>query len=54
MSKCLKQYIEKFGHIVGTEFAPEEIPVMERVAAAYQKSYWDSFDADCQRNRDAH
>lgn len=54
MSERLKQYIEKFGHIVGTEFTPEEIPAMERVAKAYLESFNRSFEADCQRNRDAH
>ena len=54
MSKTLKQYIKQFGHIVGTEFTADEIPAMERVAAAYLASFNASFDADCQRNRDAH
>ena len=54
MSECLKHYIEKFGHVVGREFTLEEIPVMERVAAAHQKSYWDSFNADCKRNQELH
>ena len=54
MSNRLKQYIKKFGHIVGTEFTSEQIPEMEHVAEAHYTSSWESFNADCQRNRDAH
>lgn len=54
MSKQLQEYIERFGHIVGTKFSPEQIPAMEKVAEAYQESFnrnWADLD---KRNRDAH
>ena len=54
MSQRLKNYVALFGHIVGTEFTPEELPEMERVADAYQASWEQSFQADMRRNRDAH